>query len=52
MQREQERFLRCARMSAQISAIGVRDMVEPPIPDRIAVAHERGRVSERHHLLA
>src|SRR3954469_15840618 len=32
MQREQDSPLRRARMSAQISAIGVRDIVEPPIP--------------------
>ncbi len=32
MQRDTERFLRRCRMTSQIIAIGVRDIVEPPIP--------------------
>ena len=32
MLREQESFLRLARMTAQIKPIGVRDMVLPPMP--------------------
>ena len=52
MQREQVSFLRLARISAQISPIGVRDMVLPPMPTEIAVVHERGRLLERNDLLA
>ena len=32
MEREQDRCLRRCRISSQIMAIGVRDMVEPPMP--------------------
>ncbi len=52
MLRAQVSFLRLARISAQISAIGVRDIVLPPMPTDIAVAHERGGFVERHDLLA
>ena len=41
-----------ARMSAQIMPIGVRDIVLPPIPTEVAVAHERRRFLERDDLVA
>jgi hypothetical protein len=39
-------------MSAQIMPMGVRDIVLPPIPTRISIAHERGRLFERDDLVA
>ena len=38
--------------SAQIIAIGVRDMVLPPMPTEAPSLHERRRLLERHDLLA
>jgi len=52
IQREQESSFFRARINCQIRAIGVRDMVEPPMPTEVPSCHKGRSLLQRDHLLA